>query len=299
MLNHRLGKYLHFNRRERWGLVSGVLVLAGLFWIASRFPEKGSVAAAPHWRADSPLNTGERKTAEPATGRPEGKPLGPFDPNRIGESDWIEMGVPVRTARTILNYLGKGGRFREAADLGKIWGMRKSDLDRLLPYVRILRSDPESLRPTPYVATPFAVSVKMRPAEKKPIDINRSDSASWESLPGIGPTYARRILRLRDRLGGFVRVDQVAETYQLPDSVYQRIRPFLAEQAMEPYRKISINRITLDSLGRHPYFNYSMARLVVRYREQHGPFQKLEDLLDIQQMDSVRWLRIRPYLTLE
>lgn len=130
------------------------------------------------------------------------------------------------------------------------------------------------------------------------VDINRSDSVQWEALPGIGPGYARRILRYRDRLGGFVHPDQIGETYQLPDSVFQRIRPYLKMASSEPIRRISLNAGSIDSLGRHPYIGYSRARLIVRYREQHGSFTELEQLLDIETFDRSWMERVQFYLKL-
>ncbi|NJL77073.1 MAG: helix-hairpin-helix domain-containing protein, partial [Saprospiraceae bacterium] len=38
--------------------------------------------------------------------------------------------------------------------------------------------------------------------------------------------YANRIVKFREALGGFASVEQVAETYQLPDSTFQKIKPF-------------------------------------------------------------------------
>ncbi len=237
---------------------------------------------------------------------------GPFDPNRLSEQEWIERGVSVRTARTIRNYLAKGGRFREAADLKKIWGMDPADCERLMSDVRITESNksawnrrkPYAERQRGYFPSDRNGSTRANwprnfPARQKQlIDINGSDSVIWESLPGIGPGYARRIVRYRDRLGGFIEVNQIGETYQLPDSVFQRIRPLLQMHSDRAIRQIPINTVSIDTLGRHPYCGYSKARLILRYRDQHGAFTSLEDLLNIVTIDEAWLNRIRPYLKL-
>lgn len=299
MFHKKLRGYLQFNRKERWGLLILAGVLAGLYGLSAIFPER-SIPVPNSLQKDAKLDKShdfEYKIERKPPGS-KGRLL-PFDPNSASESDWIEMGVPARTVRTIRNYLEKGGRFKQPRDLAKIWGMGRDDVDRLMPYVRI-KDDATPLgtsKRTLFDRAPTQQS-SYKPRERPPMDINGADSSAWESLPGIGPGYARRIVRYRERLGGFIRVEQVAETYQLPDSVYQRIRPLLAP-TLAPVRTININEASLDSLGRHPYCGYPMARLIIRYREQHGPYETVADLLQIQRVDSIWLVRIRPYLRVE
>lgn len=296
MFNKWIRPYFQFSRQERWGAFLLVGALFGLYGLASIFPKRKLEADPPPM---AQVKKGSAKTeslAYPSEGPPETK-LRHFDPNRLSESEWIELGISPKTARTIGNYRAKGGRFRVPEDLGKIWGLRPADRDRLLPFVRI-RSEPDRSKTAAITSrVTYATSAGKKPISIS-VDINRSDSVDWEGLPGIGPTYARRILRYRDRLGGFVHLDQIAETYQLPDSVFQNIRPHLRSGDLGQIRKISLNTVTIDTLGRHPYCNFSLARSIIRYREQHGPFRKLEDLLELHQVDSSWWLRIRPYLSL-
>src|SRR5437868_7033197 len=57
-----------------------------------------------------------------------------FDPNTASVNDWVRLGVKQKTAETIQKYLSKGGHFYKPADIAKIWGLHKDDIDRLLPY---------------------------------------------------------------------------------------------------------------------------------------------------------------------
>ena len=108
------------------------------------------------------------------------------------------------------------------------------------------------------------------------IDINQSTEEDWIRLPGIGPTYAGKILRFREALGGFCSVDQVGETWNIPDSVFQQIRPYL--NASAPYRMIAINQSSEEELAAHPYLNSKQARVIIRYRSHYGPISDMEGL---------------------
>lgn len=141
---------------------------------------------------------------------------------------------------------------------------------------------------------------KVQPAYPKKvlqvIDINSADTASWSSLPGIGPVLSRRIIKYRERLGGFYHVKQVAEIYGLADSVFQRIQPYLRCEAS--VQKINVNLVTPDVLEQHPYLRRQLARAIIDYRTQHGTFKELAELRQVIAMTPELFDRISPYLAL-
>lgn len=100
------------------------------------------------------------------------------------------------------------------------------------------------------------------------IELNRADSAQLEALPMIGPTLSQRILRYRNRLGGFYSIDQLKEVYGLRDSCFEVIktRVWVDTTLLE---RIDIQNCSLEVLGHHPYFGYKNAKIIIRYRQEH------------------------------
>ncbi|WP_343305285.1 helix-hairpin-helix domain-containing protein [Chitinophaga niabensis] len=127
------------------------------------------------------------------------------------------------------------------------------------------------------------------------VDINRADSLLWEQLPGIGPVLARRILYFRERLGGFHSIAQVGETYGLADSVFNKIQPLLRLGDVS-LRKIDLNETDEKSLADHPYINTKLARVIIRYRNSHGPFSQVEGLKGIALVDDSIYRKLEKYL---
>jgi DNA uptake protein ComE-like DNA-binding protein len=213
-----------------------------------------------------------------------------FDPNTISKETWMGMGVSEKTATTIEKYISKGGRFREAEDLKKIWGLKADLLNTLMPYVRILPKN--ETHETSVHSVSFSKNIP------KLIDINNADSVAYESLRGIGPTLAKRIVTYRNKLRGFYSVDQVAEVWGLHDSIFQSIRPKLKidKNNISPFR---LNDAPLDSLKSHPYFGFKIASLIVNYRKQHGTFKSLEEIQKIDAIDIETYRKIIHYLVLE
>ena len=241
---------------------------------------------AAYIRINPPLRKA-RRTAPPAV------PASfPFDPNRVSFDSLRRLGVPARIAHTLINYREAGGVFRRPADLKKIYGMTANLLERLLPLIVLPPplDSPGNIEPAPDSLPAPAV-----PPLPLAVDINRADAATWAQLSGIGPVLSERIVRFRERLGGFVSIDQVAETYGLPDSTFDVIRPQL--QSSPPFRRLPINDLDWQTLREHPYLNRREARALVAYRQAHGPFSGPEALSQVRALPPQTLARVLPYLS--
>jgi DNA uptake protein ComE-like DNA-binding protein len=241
-----------------------------------------------------------------------------FDPNKIQTADWIQLGLPDRLTQTIRHYLDNGGRFQRAEDLKKLYGLHSADYERLYPFVRISRSpgefessphhDKKATDQTSAVRKTDSFFHKHSPIPEPPFkrmikvfavtDVNLSDSNEWSRLPGIGEKLASRIIHFREKLGGFYQIDQVAETYGLPDTTFQKIKPYLRIHS-DSLHQININTATKEILMSHPYIRWPLARSIIEYRLQHGSFQSVNELLHLAQMDQAKLEKLKPYLTVK
>lgn len=59
---------------------------------------------------------------------------------------------------------------------------------------------------------------------------------------------------------------------------------------------LDINRATIEDFAALPGVGPELARRIVSYREKHGPFRRVEDLLVIRGIGRKKWKAIRPYL---
>ena len=226
--------------------------------------------------------------------------LHPFDPNTADSAALVRLGLHPRLARRICRYRAAGGRFRHARDLARIYGMDTAALRRLRPYIRMAAApgaNPSFRKPRPlekshYAYTPY-------PSRKLPrgrqLDLNAADSAELLRVPGVGPYFARRIVRYRQRLGGFVSPEQLREIPNLPDSVQTWFR-VTAEKAQSPLR---LNTATFRELLRHPYLNYEQVKAIVNYRERQGALQTLQELSLSEAFSAADLERLTPYVSFE
>lgn len=255
--------------------------------------------------SDDTFFTKKEQTTEHATSI-EGKEVAvesfPFDPNKASKEDWLKLGVSEKTASTILKYRMKGGKFRKAEDLKKIYTLKAADYDRLAPYITIEGEEEEVLG---FAATvpndvPKSYDVPTKPKKNTTvkININTATVEDWKRLNGIGEGYAKRIIKFRNVLGGFVSIDQIGETYGLPDSTFQKIKPQLTFTG-EGIKKININTADLVTLKAHPYLETKHANAIVNYRKHHGKYAAVEDLQKVIAVNKKVYKKIKPYLAVE
>lgn len=213
-----------------------------------------------------------------------------FDPNTLNTEGWLKLGIKEKTALTIQKYVSKGGRFKKPEDLAKIYGMKQGDMERLMPFISIAG---ETKKPLFTQTTNYNRQFVKKEIPK--VDINLADTSIFIALPGIGPGFARRIVNFRTKLGGFYSVEQVAETYGLPDSTFQKVKPYLFVKPGD-IKKININTATLDELKTHPYIRYNLANVIVNFRNQHGKYGTVEDIKKIMILEDEVYDKLLPYL---
>lgn len=216
-----------------------------------------------------------------------------FDPNTTTASDWKRLGLRDKTIVTIQNYVSKGGHFYKPEDIGKIWGLHPDEIERLLPYVQIAAQENAYSEKNPSPKT--YDKPKYIPSS---ININVADTAALIALPGIGSKLAQRIVNFRDKLGGFYKIEQVGETFGLPDSTFQKIKPRLTVNATA-IKQLNINTATIDELKAHPYLRYNIANAIIQYRTQHGNFSAVADLKKIMLITEDIFVKVSPYLTVQ
>ncbi len=207
-----------------------------------------------------------------------------FDPNRATDEQLLRLGFTKFQLDRLNNYRTKGGKFFLKSDLLKLYGMDTSLYQRLYPYIDL----------------PVAKNV----AEAKPVlpltqaDINQADTLQLKEVYGIGSKLALRIVRFREKLGGFVSMQQLREVYGLDSGVVKKmIQKFKVANDFVP-RQLKINQLEASELAQHPYVKMNMAKAIVSFRYQHGPFVQLSDLLKIQLVTPTDLTRLKPYLTL-
>lgn len=230
----------------------------------------------------------------------------PFDPNTADSTTLLRLGLAPWQVKAIYRYRARHGRYHEPEDFKRLPGMTGELWERLGPCVRIaerfryLKPEPAAL-PTVHRDTVAARPVQrdtmqypVKFPEPTQVDINAADTNLLKKIPGIGSYRARKIVEYRQRLGGFVRAEQIMEACEMPDEVLEWV-----QVAPTPVPRMALNRLSIQRLMRHPYITFYQARDIVEYRNKHGLLQGEADLLLLPSFSPEQVERLRDYITFE
>lgn len=217
-----------------------------------------------------------------------------FDPNQVSLAQLSQLGLPKRVASTLINFRNKGGRFYQNTDLLKIYGLEESWYTKVADYIQI-SNDKKSYK----TSDTYAINLDRPNYPKTPnpplaIQVNQATATEWAQLKGIGPVLSSRIVKYREKLGGFYTLDQVQQTYGLADSIFQNIKDqLILEVQVQPFR---INELSTKELASHPYLGWKEAQIISSYRSMHGPFKDRLALDQVRVLDQTKIQRLLPYL---
>ena len=227
-----------------------------------------------------------------ASVKPDLKKLFLFNPNHLPDSQWMALGLSEKQIRVTNNYQTKGGKFYSKADVKKMYCINESQYAKLEPYINL-----------PDQKTPFykdtSVKTYTKLAEPKTeikiasVELNIANEEDLITIPGIGPARASAIIKYREKLGGYMELEQVKEAYGM-DSVFDRIKKYLQ---LELYTTRFININTAKAVDfKHPYLTPSSVTIIINYRNEHGSFTKVDELKKLNILDEITYKKLEPYL---
>ncbi|MCU0432584.1 MAG: helix-hairpin-helix domain-containing protein [Bacteroidia bacterium] len=214
-----------------------------------------------------------------------------FDPNQLPEYKWVKLGLTPAQARSVKKFEASGGKFRYRQDVKKLFVISPEFYTEIEPYIAL----PDEPSNNAAVAAIPAASHKPRLPEV--IELNAADTSALMHLEGIGPVFARRIVAYRQRLGGFYSPAQLTEVFGFDEERLEMIDGKVKTDSTY-IRKINVNTASAAELKKHPYFTPVVANAVVNYRNAHGPFRNLPEVMRCQLFGPDLYRKLAPYLTL-
>ena len=158
-----------------------------------------------------------------------------FDPNTASIDDLMRLGFSQKQAQSIDNYRKKGGRFRRKADFAKSYVVEDSVFKRLEEYIYIPK-----------------------------IDLNKADSATFETLPGIGKYFAAKMVSYREELGGYSYPEQLMDIWHFDQEKYDGLKDLITVGPSDPFPLWSLPE---SVLAKHPYIDKRAAHGIVLFRD--------------------------------
>ena len=225
-----------------------------------------------------------------------------FDPNTADSSTLVHLGLKPWQASNMLKYRAKGGRYRKVEDLKRLYGMTDSMYLALLPYVVIDTLAIDRWRDSVRMA---ADSVPRYVSHKRDtiLNLRTADTTELKMIKGIGSYRAKQIIRYRERLGGFVSVEQLREVKALQPLLKDSLSTdsLLSHFFIDSVRVVplKVNSMRVERLQRHPYLSFEQARAIYELRRRKIQLKSVDQLRTLDCLTEQDIQRLRPYLSFE
>ncbi|WP_405383449.1 ComEA family DNA-binding protein [Maribacter sp. LLG6340-A2] len=290
----KLKSHFKFNKQERSGIffLLFLLIMVQIFFYLNRNGSLGNMLLIPNpveqQRIDSlknALNTHKEEI--------EYK----FNPNFISDHKGYMLGMTVDEIDRLHEFRQTGKFVNSPKEFQKVTLVS----DSLLRIISPLFKFPKWVGRSKITN----VSSNVKPKEwEKPLaretvlDINKATAEELRAINGIGEKLSARIIKFRDRLGGFLVDEQLYDVYGLEDDVVRKTLKRFKVITRPNIDKINVNTATVEELSKLIYIQKVVAQRIVNYRNLNGSINSLNELLKIEGFPSEQIERIGLYLSL-
>ena len=311
-----------FTRSQLWFLLivlNACLVLMGAIFLSRyRTGKENSIAQTQNvvYNA-SPVSASSRYYAVD-TSLPESFT---FDPNEADSTQLLRLGLAPFQVRGIYRYRAKGGRFSTKDDFRRVYRLTNEQWEHLSPLIRIAKKYqlvdlPQQKHPA--YSQSYAEKVARddsqdsivqlsdtllqinRSKQTYPVklsgdetmDINTADSAQLCRVPGIGPYFARQIIKYRRQLGGYVATEQLLQIENFPADAIA----WLVISDTVGLQRLNVNKLSTRKLMKHPYMGYYRASDIENHKRIYGRVENIDALRKMPHFTDEDIRRLLPYL---
>jgi len=216
-------------------------------------------------------------------------PVYTYNPNYLSDYQGYMLGMTPQEIDRIFAHRAQGNWIKTEAEfwrVSQVIGLRRSKIAARLRFQK-----ENSFR---------VASVKNQVnGEKRELkDINKVSASELREVRGIGPVLSERIIKFRNRLGGFQVMEQLYDVYGLEKEVVERVFKRYGVMEKPELHSININKASVKEIASLIYLRWEVAQRIVMFREQHGPFETFGELTKIEDFPSDKIKRISLYLSL-
>jgi DNA uptake protein ComE-like DNA-binding protein len=269
--------YFKFTREQRTGIVVlfGIIVILQLvcFFVDFSVIEKEYPDRQKWLSLQSEIDSAKLES------RNDIPKIYPFNPNFISDYKGYKLGMSVQEIDRLLAFRKNNKFVNSAKEFQSVTKVSDSLLSIIAPYFKFpdwVNQNKEFKGYKDFSNTAFTKKGKI-----VKIDINQATKEDLIKMYGIGEAISIRILTQKEKLGGFVAMEQLNDVWGLSPEVIANLNTHFTIAKLPNLNKIDINNASLKELSQFFYFKYDLARQIVKYRSMNGNFENIEDLIKI------------------
>lgn len=279
--------HFRFNKQERSGIFFLLLIVVvlqcGYYYVK---------ANPSNLKSDFALNAVEQTKIDSLKKErfDKSQKIYPFNPNYLTDYKGYSLGMSPAELDRLFSFREQGKFVNSAKEFQTVTEVSDSLLNQISPYFKF----PEWAGKNQKVK-----KTTSQPATETNIkDLNTATVEELRQVYGIGATLSERIIKFRDRLGGFLVNEQLYDVYGLEPNVVDKALLKFQVVEIPVVAKINVNTANAKELSRLVYINSLLASNIVEYRDKNGLFASLQELSQVDGFPTEKLDRIALYLSL-
>jgi len=227
----------------------------------------------------------------------------PFNPNFITDYKGYTLGMSVAEIDRLHSFRATDRYVNSPEDFQKVTHVSDALLSTISPYFKFPDWTQKSRQSsgsndhykaerggsTPSEGLREVIAVK---------DLNSATAEDLKQISGIGEKLSARIIKFRDRLGGFLVDEQLKDVYGLEPQVVDRALQRFRVIEVPLIQKINLNSATSEELQKLIYLQRNVSMGIVNYRNDNGTIVSFDELSKIPGFPVEKIDRIALYLSL-
>mgnify|MGYP003864620281 CR=1 FL=1 len=224
----------------------------------------------------------------------------PFNPNFITDHKGYTLGMSVEEIDRLHNFRSTRKYVNSPKEFQQVTQVSDSLLGAIAPYFKFPEwAQKGNMQLASGVRMKTSAITNVKPKEIVIRDLNSATAEDLKKINGIGEKLSARIVKFRDRLGGFLVEEQLFDVYGLESDVAEKTLKRFKLLTKPEIEKIDLNAATVDELAKLIYLRYRIAEEIVAYREANGRIKSFDELAQIEDFPANKIERIALYLSLK
>jgi len=282
-----------FNRTQRSGILLLVFLIIGLVCIYYfvDFSEKSAFDTSSEEITALQQELDSLRVSEIAAKKPK---IYPFNPNFITDYKAYTLGLSTEEYDRLKEFRSKDQWINSTADFKKVTQVSDSLLAEISPYFKF----PDWVtNPKPKKKSFSNYTAEKSYAQK--IDLNKATREQLQQVSGIGEAYSDRIVKYREKLGGFTADLQLYNVYGLDAAVVKRALLQFTVKTPKQIDKMNINTASASDIATIPNVSFELAKNIWEFRKLRETIQDISELQKIEGLSKNKLQLIQLYLYAE